>query len=79
MLRLMEPSAVGLWSKIPDGVGAWASILALTLATLTQVGFVYSIYYMLAPLLMRPRMRTYAHLSTSLHSQSLLPSLPLIP
>ena len=40
---------------------AWASILALAFATLTHVGFVYSIYYRLAPLLMRPGMRTYAH------------------
>jgi VanZ family protein len=29
--------------------------------TLTNVGFVYSIYYKLAPLLMRPGMRFYAH------------------
>ena len=40
---------------------AWASILALAFATLTHVGFVYSIYYKLAPLLMRPGMRCYAH------------------
>ena len=40
---------------------AWASVLALAFATLTHVGFVYSIYYRLAPLLMRPGMRTYAH------------------
>jgi VanZ family protein len=35
--------------------------LALSFATLTHVGFVYSIYYTLAPLLMRPEMRLYAH------------------
>jgi VanZ family protein len=42
-------------------ISAWASILALAFATLTHVGFVYSIYYKLAPLLMRPGMRFYAH------------------
>jgi hypothetical protein len=42
-------------------IAAWASILALAFATLTHVGFVYSIYYKLAPLLMRPGMRIYAH------------------
>src|SRR5664279_6660283 len=42
-------------------ISAWASILALAFATLTHVGFVYSIYYKLAPLLMRPGMRSYAH------------------
>jgi VanZ family protein len=40
---------------------AWASIVALAYATLTHVGFVYSIYYKLAPLLMRPGTRMYAH------------------
>ena len=40
---------------------AWASIVALAYATLTHVGFVYSIYYKLAPLLMRPGMKMYAH------------------
>ena len=40
---------------------AWASIVALAYATLTHVGFVYSIYYKLSPLLMRPGMRMYAH------------------
>jgi VanZ family protein len=42
-------------------VAAWASVAVLTYATLTHVGFVYSIYYKLAPLLMRPAMRSYAH------------------
>jgi VanZ family protein len=42
-------------------IAAWASILVLAFATLTHVGFVYSIYDRLAPLLMRPGMRTYAH------------------
>ena len=42
-------------------ISAWASILALAFATLTDVGFVYSIYHKVAPLLMRPGMRIYAH------------------
>jgi hypothetical protein len=42
-------------------ISAWASILALAFATLTHIGFVYSIYYKLAPLLMRPGMRLYVH------------------
>ena len=42
-------------------VAAWASIVALAYATLTHIGFVYSIYYELAPLLMRPGMKLYAH------------------
>ena len=41
---------------------AWVSIIAITYATLAHVGFVYSIYYKLSPILMRPEMRTYAHL-----------------
>ena len=40
---------------------AWASVAVLAYATLTHVGFVYSIYYRLAPLLMWPAMRSYAH------------------
>jgi VanZ family protein len=42
-------------------IAAWASIIFITYATLAHVGFVYSIYYKLAPLLMRPEMKTYAH------------------
>jgi VanZ family protein len=42
-------------------VAAWASLAVLAYATLTHVGFVYSIYYKLAPLLMRPAMRSYAY------------------
>jgi VanZ family protein len=42
-------------------VAAWASVAVLAYATLANVGFVYSIYYKLAPLLMQPAMRTYAH------------------
>lgn len=41
---------------------AWVSIIAIAYATLAHVGFVYSIYYKLSPILMRPEMRTYAHL-----------------
>jgi VanZ family protein len=40
---------------------AWASVALLAYATLTHVGFVYSIYYRLAPFLMWPAMRSYAH------------------
>ena len=40
---------------------AWIAIIAIGYATLTRVGFVYSVYYKLAPFLMGPEMRTYAH------------------
>ena len=40
---------------------AWIAIIAIGYATLTRVGFVYSVYYKLAPLLMGPEIRTYAH------------------
>jgi VanZ family protein len=40
---------------------AWASIAVIAYATLTHVGFVYSIYFQLSPILMRPEMRNYAH------------------
>src|SRR6476620_6983314 len=40
---------------------AWIAIIAIAYATLTRVGFVYSIYYRLAPFLMGPEIRTYAH------------------
>jgi VanZ family protein len=42
-------------------VAAWATVAMLAYATLTHVGFAYSIYYKLAPFLMRPAMRSYAH------------------
>ena len=42
-------------------VSTWASVAVLAYATLTHVGFVYSIYYRLAPHLMLPAMRSYAH------------------
>jgi hypothetical protein len=42
-------------------VAAWASAAVFAYATLTHVGFVYSIYYKLAPLLMWPAMKSYAH------------------
>jgi VanZ family protein len=41
---------------------AWASIIFIAYATLTHVGFVYSIYYKLAPFLMQPEIRNYAHI-----------------
>jgi hypothetical protein len=40
---------------------AWVSIIVIAYATLTHVGFVYSIYFKLSPILMRPEMRNYAH------------------
>jgi VanZ family protein len=40
---------------------AWVVIIAIAYATLSRVGFVYSIYFKLAPLLRGPEMRTYAH------------------
>ena len=43
-------------------VAAWVAIIAIAYATLTKVGFVYAIYFKLAPFLMRPEMRTYARL-----------------
>jgi VanZ family protein len=42
-------------------LAAWTSIAFLSYATLTHVEFVYSIYYKLAPLLMRPEMKAYVH------------------
>jgi hypothetical protein len=42
-------------------VAAWIAVVAIAYATLTRVGFVYSIYFKLAPFLMRPDMRLYAH------------------
>ena len=40
---------------------AWTAIIAIAYATLTRIGFVYSVYYKLAPFLMGPDIRTYAH------------------
>jgi hypothetical protein len=40
---------------------AWIAVIAIAYATLARVGFVYSIYFKLAPILMGPDMRTYAH------------------
>jgi VanZ family protein len=40
---------------------AWFAIIAIAYATLTHVGFVYGIYFKLAPYLMRPAMQSYAH------------------
>jgi hypothetical protein len=41
---------------------AWASIAFIAYATLTRAGFVYTIYFKLAPLLMHIGMRKYAAL-----------------
>ena len=40
---------------------AWVAIIVVAYATLTKVGFVYAIYFKLAPLLRQPEMQTYAH------------------
>lgn len=40
---------------------AWIAVIVIAYATLTHVGFVYAIYFKLAPYLMRPAMQTYAH------------------
>ena len=42
-------------------IAAWVAIAVIAYATLTRVGFVYAIYFKLAPLLRGPAMRTYAH------------------
>lgn len=42
-------------------IAAWLSVAILAYLTLTQVGFVYSIYFKLAPFLMDVNMKTYAH------------------
>ena len=39
---------------------AWASVAFIAYATLTRVGFVYAIYFKLAPFLMHIGMRKYA-------------------
>ena len=41
-------------------VAAWLTIIFIAYATLTRVGFVYAIYFKLAPILRWP-MKTYAH------------------
>lgn len=42
-------------------IAAWVGIIVIAYATLTHVGFVYSIYFKLAPILMGTEMTTYAH------------------
>jgi hypothetical protein len=42
-------------------VAAWASVAILAYATLTHVGFVYSIYFKLSPFLMHMSVRTFGH------------------
>jgi hypothetical protein len=42
-------------------IAAWVAVIAIAYATLTHVGFVYAIYFKLAPILMGPEMKTYAH------------------
>jgi len=40
---------------------AWLAIAAIAYATLARVGFVYEIYFKVAPLVMHPEMKAYAH------------------
>jgi VanZ family protein len=40
-------------------VAAWMAIIAIAYATLARIGFVYSVYYKLAPLLIRLEIKTY--------------------
>ena len=40
---------------------AWLAVIGIAYATLTKVGFVYAIYFKLAPFLRQPEMQTYAH------------------
>ncbi len=42
-------------------IAAWVSIAIIAYATLTDVQFVYGLYYKVSPFLMRPTMRRYAH------------------
>ena len=42
-------------------IAAWVAVIAIAYATLTHVGFVYAIYFKLAPFLMWPAIQTYAH------------------
>jgi hypothetical protein len=48
-------------NRKPFIIMAWALVGFIAYATLAHVGFVYSIYYKLAPILLRPEMQTYAH------------------
>ena len=41
-------------------IAAWAAVGFIAYATLTHVSFVYGIYYKLAPILLRPDIKTYA-------------------
>jgi hypothetical protein len=40
---------------------AWGATVAIAYATMTRVGFVYSLYFRLSSIMMLPDMRTYAH------------------
>jgi VanZ family protein len=41
---------------------AWFTVAGIAYATLTNVGFVYGLYYKLAPMMLQVDMRTYAHI-----------------
>jgi hypothetical protein len=61
--RLSSPITLGAFTLFQKLilVAAWASVAVIAYATLTHVGFAYSIYFKLAPFLMRPAMKSYAH------------------
>jgi VanZ family protein len=54
----MRPNFSFKWLII---LAAWASLAAIAYATLARVGFVYSLYFKLYPILMQPEIRAYAH------------------
>ena len=47
-------------NRKPFIIMAWVLICFIAYGTLAHVGFVYAIYYKLAPILLRPEMKTYA-------------------
>jgi hypothetical protein len=62
--KLSRCDRVGYDVRMPHkhiATAAWACVAVLAYATLAHVGFVYCIYFKLAPFLMQVDMRTYAH------------------
>jgi len=61
--ELLQRDPIGYHGRMPQkfiAVAAWVSVAAVAYATLTHVGFVYSIYFKLLPFL-HAKMTTYAH------------------
>jgi hypothetical protein len=61
--ELSQRDPIGYHDRMPQKfivIAAWVSIAAVAYATLTHVGFVYSIYFKLLPFL-HTKMTTYAH------------------